>query len=90
MAQLYKMTIYVCDLMDDLSLQEIKTLINDHALDGISISCITHYAEEVTGPQIDWDDDCDLNKLSTTTETWERYFIKGELENEDTLEENCI
>ena len=27
MAQLYKMTLYVCDLEDDLSLDEIKTLI---------------------------------------------------------------
>ena len=32
MAQLYKMTLYVCDLEDDLSLNEIKTLIKQDAL----------------------------------------------------------
>ena len=29
MAQLYKMTLYVCDLENDLSLDEIKTLIEE-------------------------------------------------------------
>lgn len=36
MAQLYKMTLYVCDLEDNLSLGEIKTLIKQDALDGVS------------------------------------------------------
>ena len=63
MAQLYKMTLYVCDLGEDLSLDEIKRLINDDALDGISTSCITHYANEEVGPNIEWDDDIDLVML---------------------------
>ena len=33
MAQLYKMTLYVCDLCDDLSLNEIKTRIDQYALE---------------------------------------------------------
>ena len=37
MAQLYKMTLYVCDLEDSLSLDEIKTLIEQDALNGISV-----------------------------------------------------
>lgn len=74
MAQLYKMTLYICDLGEDLSLNEIKRLISDEALDGISISCITHYANEKVGPNIEWDDDVDLNKINTTTEQWEKYF----------------
>lgn len=43
MAQLYKMTLYVCDLEENLSLSEIKRLIEDDALDGISTSCVTHF-----------------------------------------------
>ena len=76
MAQLYKMTLYICDLGEDLSLNEIKRLISDEALDGISISCITHYANEKVGPNIEWDDDVDLNKINATTEQWERYFME--------------
>ena len=74
MAQLYKMTLYVCDLGENLSLDEIKRLINDDALDGIATSCITHYANERVGPKIEWDDDIDLNYTNSTTEQWERYF----------------
>ena len=40
MAQLYKMTLYVCDLEDSLSLDEIKTLIEQDALNGISVNCV--------------------------------------------------
>lgn len=46
LAQLYKMTLYVCDLEENLSLSEIKRLIEDDALDGISTSCVTHFANE--------------------------------------------
>lgn len=74
MAQLYKMTLYVCDLGEDLSLDEIKRLISDDALDGISVSCITHFANEKVGPTIELDDDVDLNRIGATTEQWERYF----------------
>ena len=38
MAQFYKMTLYVCDLEDDLSLKEIKTLIDERALSGVSVN----------------------------------------------------
>lgn len=68
------MTLYVCDLGEDLSLDEIKRLISDDALDGISVSCITHFANEKVGPTIEWDDDVDLNRIGATTEQWERYF----------------
>lgn len=44
------------------------------ALDGISISCITHFSNEKVGPRIEWDDDIDLNYTDSTTEQWERYF----------------
>ena len=74
MAQLYKMTLYVCDLEENLSLDEIKELIRDDALDGVSVSCITHFANEKVGPRIEWDDDIDLNYTDSKTEQWERYF----------------
>ena len=48
LAQLYKMTLYVCDLEENLSLDEIKRLIKYDALDGISISCVTHFADEIS------------------------------------------
>lgn len=74
MAQLYKMTLYVCDLEDNLSLNEIKTLINQDALDGVSVSCICHFANEQIGPQVEWDDDIDLNRIDCPTSTWDKYF----------------
>ena len=74
MAQLYKMTLYVCDLEDNLSLNEIKTLIKQDALDGVSVSCICHFADEQIGPQVEWDDDIDLNRVDCPTSTWNRYF----------------
>lgn len=43
MARLYKLTLYVCDLEDNLSLGEIKDAIRQDALDGISTSCVTHF-----------------------------------------------
>lgn len=77
MARLYKMTLYVCDLEEDLSLDEIKRLISDDALDGISVSCITHFANEKVGPRIEFDDDIDLNCTNATAEQWDRYFEEG-------------
>lgn len=74
MAQLYKMTLYVCDLEEDLFLDEIKTLIEQYALDGAAINCICHFANEQVGPQVEWDDDIDLNKCNCPTSTWDKYF----------------
>lgn len=74
MAQLYKMTVYVCDLEENLSLNDIKQLIDDEALDGVAVSCATHFADEKVGPHVEWDDDIDLNYTNSTTEQWERYF----------------
>lgn len=74
MAQLYKMTIYLCDLGEDLTIEEIKTLIDDRALSGISVNCIAHFAEEKIGKHVEWDDDIDINRTDSTTEEWERYF----------------
>ena len=74
MAQLYKMTLYVCDLENNLSLNEIKTMIEQDALDGVSVNCICRFADEQIGPQVKWDDDIDLNYLDCPTSTWEKYF----------------
>ena len=65
MAQLYKMTLYVCDLEENLSLSEIKRLIEDDALDGISTNCVTHFANEKVGAHVDWDNDIDINYTSS-------------------------
>lgn len=74
MAQLYKMTLYVCDLEEDLSLDEIKTLIEQDALNDVAVNCTCHFADEQVGPQVEWDDDIDLNYLDCPTSTWEKYF----------------
>ena len=74
MAQLYKMSLYVCDLEESLSLDEIKILIAERALDGISVSSICHFADEQIGDQVEWDDDIDLNRCGCPTSTWDKYF----------------
>lgn len=74
MAQLYKMTLYVCDFEEDLSLEEIKTLIEDKALNGVAINCVCHFDDEKIGPHIEWDDDIDINYRNCTAEAWEAYF----------------
>ncbi len=74
MATLYKMTLYVCDLEDNLNLEQIKDLIDYSALEGVSVNCITHYANEQVGPEIEWNDDIDINNYNSTTEQWDKYF----------------
>jgi hypothetical protein len=78
MAQLYKMTLYVCDLEENLSLDEIKTLIKQDALDGCSVNCLTHFADEQVGKQVEWDDNIDLNYTNCPTSAWEKYFSNDE------------
>ena len=74
MAQLYKMTLYVCDLEDSLSLDEIETLIKRDALNGISVNCICHFADSKIGQNVEWNDDIDLNRCNCPTSTWNKYF----------------
>ena len=74
MAQLYKMTLYVCDLDDSLLLDEIETLIEQHALNGISMNCICHFADSKIGQNVEWNDDIDLNRCDCPTSTWDKYF----------------
>lgn len=74
MAQLYKMTLYVCDLEESTSLDEMKVLIEERALDGISMSCLCHFADEQIGEQIEFDDDIDINQFDCPTSAWEKYF----------------
>lgn len=74
MAQLYKMTLYVCDLEDSLSLDEIETLIKRDALNGISVNCVCHFADSKIGQNVEWNDDIDLNRCDCPTSAWEKYF----------------
>ena len=74
MAQLYKMTLYVCDLEENLSLIDIKTLIKQDALDGCAVNCICHFDNEQIGKLVEWDDDIDLNYINCPTSTWDKYF----------------
>ena len=74
MAQLYKMTLYVCDLEDSLSLDEIETLIKRDALNGISVNCICYFADSKIGQNVEWNDDIDLNRCDCPTSAWEKYF----------------
>ena len=68
------MTLYVCDIEYNLSLDEIKTLIERDALDDVTVNCVCHFADEQTGPQVEWDDDIDLNYLDCLTSTLGKYF----------------
>lgn len=74
MAQLYKMTLYMCDLNENLSIDEIETLIRQDALDGVSINCICRFANEQIGKQVEWNDDIDLNYTNCPTSVWDKYF----------------
>ena len=74
MAQLYKMTLYICDLEDSLLLDEIETLIKRDALNGISVNCICHFADSKIGQNVEWNDDIDLNRCDCPTSAWEKYF----------------
>ena len=74
MAQLYKMTLYVRDLEDSLSLDKIETLIKRDALNGISVNCICHFADSKIGQNVEWNDDIDLNRCDCPTSAWEKYF----------------
>lgn len=68
------MTLYVCDLNENLSVDEIETLIKQDALDGVSINCICRFANEQIGKQVEWNDDIDLNYTNCPTSAWDKYF----------------
>lgn len=68
------MTMYVCDLEEDLSLNSIKNIISEELNDEIFVNCVTHFSDEKEGPNIEWEDDIDLNYIDATTEQWENYF----------------
>ena len=74
MAQIYKMTLYVCDLEENLSLKEIKNLIKERALSGISVGAICKFTGEQIGRRIEWDDDIDINHHNCPIDAWEKYF----------------
>lgn len=83
MARLYKMALYVCDIEDDLSLDEIKTLIKQDALDSIAVNCICHFADEQTGPQVEWDDDDERNPIYDDCHNFEDHYAMRENANEE-------
>lgn len=85
MAQLYKMTLYVCDLEENLSLDEIETLIKQDALDGVAVNCICHFADHKIGKQVEWEDDIDLNECNCPTSTWNKYFAPPKITNADRI-----
>ena len=74
MAKLFKMTLYVCDLEGDLDLDQIKERIDYRALDGVAVNCITRYADEQEGPEIEFYDDIDINYCDSTVAQWDKYF----------------
>lgn len=74
MAQLYKMTLYVCDLEEDLSLDDIKILINERALNGGARNCVCHFADEQIGNNVEWNDYIDINYMNCPTSAWDNYF----------------
>ena len=74
MAKLWKTTLYICDLEEDLSLDEIKALIDQSALNGCAINLVSHFADEQEGPCVEWYDDIDINQLDCPTEAWDKYF----------------
>lgn len=76
MAQLYKMTLYVCDFEENLTMEDIKRQIEDAALGTCAINCICHFADEQVGRRIEWDDDIDINKTDCPSSAWEKYFEK--------------
>ncbi len=80
MAQLYKMTLYVCDLEESLSLDEIKTLIDERALNGCVINCVCHFVDEKVGDKVEWDDGIDINFIDCPTSAWDKYFGDGNLQ----------
>lgn len=74
MAKMYKMTLYVCDLEENLSMSEIKRLIDEEALNGCAINCTCHFSDEKEGKQVEWHDDIDMNHTNCPTSAWEKYF----------------
>lgn len=80
MAQLYKMTLYVCDLEESLTPDEIETLIKQDALDGVALNCLCHFADWQIGDCVEWDDDIDLNQCGCPTSAWDKYFKQTKVE----------
>lgn len=83
MAELHKMTLYICDLNEELDISEIKTLI-DNALNGMSGNCLIRIADaKMAENPIEWDDNIDINYIDATDEQWEAYFGRKETKDDD-------
>lgn len=75
MARLYKMTVYVADLEEDSSLDEIENLIENEALNGCTINVACKFADEKEAAEtVKWEDGIDINQISATPAQWDKYF----------------
>lgn len=74
MAQLYKLRLYVCDLDENLSLSDIKSIIEDVKLNNVWTNCVCHFSDEKVGKKIEWQDNIDINRIDCPTSAWEKYF----------------
>lgn len=78
MANVYKMTLYVCDPEEKFAINEIEAFI-DEGLEREDICCIPHFDNEEVGPSFEWYEGHDLDKFDSTTEQWEKY-LRGNFE----------
>ena len=62
-----------------MDLHNIKRSIAEEALDGRSVSCLCCFSDEKVGPEVEWNDDIDLNHGGCSTEQWEEYFLIDEI-----------
>lgn len=83
MAQLYKMTLYLCDLEDSLTIKEIEELIKYRALNGIATNVVCKFTDEKIGKNIEWDEDIELNRCNCPVSVWESYFKNDEGDNKN-------
>lgn len=73
MAKIHKITMYVCDLGDNLSINEMQDIINDRVLNRISTTgfCLL---QAVKSAETEWSDEHPLNyrNNSNNSDMWEK------------------
>jgi hypothetical protein len=71
-ANLMRMKLYVIDLNNNLSREELEGLI-DQKLNGIATNCVVRFFDHES-VEIQWHDEIDLNYINADQETHDRYF----------------
>lgn len=71
MAKVYKATVYITDMNDDLSNDEVKEALRNL---GYELGSDVHIAKVKVSDDFEWEDELKINSTEVTNKDYEEYF----------------